>query len=218
MFQFTPSPELERYIYSVSVREPDVLRRLRQETAALPNASCQISPEQGQFMAFLVQAIGARRCIEIGVFTGYSSTVVALALPADGELIACDINAEWTAVATRYWREAGVARKISLRLAPALDTLDRLIAEGRAGAFDFAFIDADKENYWNYYERCLRLVRKRGIIAIDNVLWSGRVLSESALDNETKAIREFNQALARDERVFVSMLPIRDGVTLALKK
>ncbi len=169
-------------------------------------------------MAFLVRAIGARRCIEIGVFTGYSSTVVALALPADGELIACDINAEWTATATRYWREAGVAGKISLRLAPALDTLDRLIAEGRSGAFDFAFIDADKGNYRNYYEHCLKLVRKNGVIAIDNVLWSGRVVDESQQDNDTNAIREFNQALAGDERVFVSMLPVRDGVTLALKK
>jgi caffeoyl-CoA O-methyltransferase len=218
MFQFAPSAELENYIYSVSVREPEVLRRLRDETAGHPQASCQISAEQGQFMAFLVRAIGARRAIEIGTFTGYSSIAVALALPQDGELIACDINKEWTAVATRYWREAGVDHKISLRLAPAVETLDRLIAEGRSAAFDFAFIDADKTNYRNYYERCLKLVRKNGVIAIDNVLWSGRVLDESTEDQDTIAIREFNGALAKDNRVFVSMLPIRDGLTLALKK
>jgi len=218
MFQFAPSAELENYIYSVSVREPEVLRRLRDETAGHPQASCQISAEQGQFMALLVRAIGARRAIEIGTFTGYSSIVVALALPPDGQLIACDINKEWTAVATRYWREAGVDRKISLRLAPAVETLDRLIAEGGAGAFDFAFIDADKTNYANYYERCLKLVRKNGLIAIDNVLWSGRVLDESTQDPDTIAIRKFNTALAADDRVFISMLAIRDGLTLALKK
>jgi caffeoyl-CoA O-methyltransferase len=218
MFQFSPSAELEHYFYSVSVREPEVLRRLRDETAGHPQASCQISAEQGQFMAFLVRAIGGRRAIEIGTFTGYSSIAVALALPPDGELIACDINKEWTSVATRYWREAGVDRKISLRLAPAIETLDRLIAEGRSGVFDFAFIDADKTNYRNYYERCLKLVRKNGVIAIDNVLWSGRVVDDSTQDPDTIAIREFNAALASDDRVFISMLPIRDGLTLALKK
>ena len=212
------SPELGDYIRRVSLREPDVLRRLREETASHPRVSMQISPEQGQFMALLIQMLGARRTLEVGVFTGYSSLVVALALPEDGRIIACDVSEEYTSVARRYWREAGVERKIDLRLRPALETLNDLIVLGQAGSFDFAFIDADKENYENYYERCLTLVRSGGLIAVDNVLWSGRVIDAADQDADTRAIRAFNIKLQADERVWLSMLPIRDGVTLACKK
>jgi len=212
------SPELADYIRRVSLREPDVLRRLREETASHPRVSMQISPEQGQFMALLIHMLGARRTLEVGVFTGYSSLVVALALPEDGRIIACDVSEEYTSVARRYWREAGVERKIDLRLRPALETLNDLIALGQAGSFDFAFIDADKENYENYYERCLTLIRSGGLIAVDNVLWSGRVMDAADQDADTRAIRAFNQKLQADERVWLSLLPIRDGVTLACKK
>jgi predicted O-methyltransferase YrrM len=212
------SPALSDYIARVSLREPDVLRRLRAETASHPQVSMQISAEQGQFMALLVHMLGARKTIEIGVFTGYSSLVVALALPEDGRVIACDINEEWTTVARRYWREAGVERKIDLRLRPALQTLDDLIALGQAGSFDFAFIDADKENYESYYERCLTLVRPGGLIAVDNVLWSARVIDPADQEKDTRAIRAFNEKLKSDQRVWLSLLPIRDGVTLACKK
>jgi len=212
------SSELAQYIRDVSLREPDVLRRLREETASHPRVSMQISPEQGQFMALLIHFLGARRTLEIGVFTGYSSLVVALALPEDGRIIACDVSEEYTSVARRYWREAGVERKIDLRLRPAVQTLDDLIALGQAGSFDFAFIDADKENYDGYYERCLTLIRTGGLIAVDNVLWSGRVIDASVQDEDTRAIRDFNQKLHSDDRVWLSLLPIRDGVTLACKK
>lgn len=212
------SPELAAYIRRVSLREPDVLSRLREETASHPRVSMQISPEQGQFLALLIHMLGARRTLEIGVFTGYSSLVVALALPEDGRVIACDVSEEYTSVARRYWREAGVEGKIDLRLRPALETLNNLIALGQAGSFDFAFIDADKENYGNYYERCLTLVRPGGLIAVDNVLWSGRVIDAADEDADTRAIRAFNQKLLADERVWLSLLPIRDGVTLAVKK
>ena len=206
------------YLRSVTVREPDVLRRLREETAGHPHANMQISPDQGQFMALLMHLIGAKRTIEVGVFTGYSSLSVALALPADGHIIACDVNEEWTAVARRYWRDAGVEHKIDLRLRPALETLDGLIASGEAGRFDFAFIDADKSNYQNYFDRALVLVRPGGLIAVDNVLWSGRVLDAKTTDKDTSAIRAFNEKLRDDDRVWVSMLPIRDGLTLACRK
>ncbi len=212
------SPELADYIRRVSLREADVLRRLREETASHPMVSMQISPEQGQFMALLVQMLGARRTLEIGVFTGYSSLVVALALPDEGRVIACDVSEEWTAIARRYWREAGVERKIDLRLRPAIQTLDDLIALGQAGGFDFAFIDADKGNYENYYERCLTLIRPGGLIAVDNVLWSGKVVDPADNDADTRAIRAFNEKLQTDQRVWLSMLPIRDGLTLACKK
>jgi predicted O-methyltransferase YrrM len=212
------SGDLWEYIRLVSLREPDVLRRLREETAPLPQAMMQISPEQGQLMSLLVRLLGARRTLEIGVFTGYSSTAVALALPAGGKIIACDVSEEWTAIARRYWREAGVAEKIDLRLRPALETLDALLAAGEAGAFDFAFIDADKSNYLNYYEGCLRLLRPGGLIAVDNVLWHGAVIDAAKKDEDTLAIREFNQRLSRDERVWLSLLPVSDGLTLALKK
>jgi caffeoyl-CoA O-methyltransferase len=212
------SPELERYLFAVSVHEPDVLRRLREETSSNPQAQMQISPDQGQFMRFLVRALGVRRSLEIGVFTGYSALSVALALPDDGKLIACDMSEEWTAVARRYWREAGVEHKIDLRLAPALETLDNLLAAGAAGSFDFAFIDADKGNYLNYYERALRLVRQGGVIAADNVLWGGGVADPAITEPDTLAIRAFNQRLHSDDRVFVTMLTVRDGLTLALVK
>jgi len=206
------------YIGRVTLREPEILRRLRDEISIHPYASMQISAEQGQFMALLVHLLSARKTLEIGVFTGYSSLAVALALPDDGRIIACDISEEWTSIARRYWREAGVERKIDLRLGPALKTLDDLIAQGQGGRFDFAFIDADKGNYINYYERALVLLRQGGLIAVDNVLWDGKVIDPSVNDADTRAIRAFNESLHNDERVWLSMLPIRDGLTLACKK
>jgi caffeoyl-CoA O-methyltransferase len=178
----------------------------------------QISPEQGQFMRLLIQLIGAKKTLEVGVFTGYSSLSVALALPADGKIIACDVSEEFTAIARRYWQEARVAEKIDLRLAPALETLDELLATGQAKTFDFAFIDADKENYDAYYERSLQLIRPGGLIAIDNVLWSGRIADPHIQDESTQAIRALNQKLRNDERVTLSLIPIGDGLTLALKR
>ena len=210
--------ELYDYILSVSLREPEVLFRLREETAALPWAECQISPEQGQFIAFLVRLLGARRALEVGVFTGYSSLWVALALPEDGQMIACDVNAEWTTTAQRYWREAGVDHKIDLRLAPAVETLDELVETGESSSFDFAFIDADKQNYDAYYERCLRLVRPGGLIAIDNVLRYGLVADEGAQDWTTRETRTLNRKLHADERVDISLVPIADGLTLVRKR
>ncbi len=206
------------YLLSVSVREAEVLTQLREETNRHPMRIMQISPDQGQFMGLLVRLLGAKKTLDIGVFTGYSSLVVALALPPDGKVIACDIDAESTAIARRYWSIAGVSDKIDLRLAPALETLDTLIAAREAGSFDFAFIDADKRNYPNYYERALKLLRPGGIIAIDNVLWSGRVADPEDTDKRTIAIREFNQKLYQDRRVQICMLPIADGLTLALKQ
>ncbi|MEH2257297.1 class I SAM-dependent methyltransferase [Nostoc sp.] len=210
--------QLYSYLLSVSLREPEILGRLRQETANHPRGGMQISPEQGQFMRLLVQLIGAKKTLEVGVFTGYSSLSVALALPADGKIIACDVSEEFTAIARRYWQEAGVADKIDLRLAPALETLDRLLATGQAETFDFAFIDADKENYDGYYERSLQLVRPGGLIAIDNVLWSGQVAEEQNQDESTQAIRALNQKLHHDERITLSLVPIGDGLTLAIKR
>jgi caffeoyl-CoA O-methyltransferase len=211
--------DLHEYVLGVSLREPEVLRALREETASHPRASMQISPEQGQLMGLLVRAIGARTAIEVGVFTGYSSIAVALALPDDGRLVACDRSEEYTAVARRYWREAGVEHKIDLRLAPALETLDGLIADGRAGEFDFAFIDADKEAYQDYFERLLELVRPGGFVTVDNVLWSGRVVDPGHDDDpDTIAIRRFNERLRDDPRVEISMVPIGDGLTIAMKR
>ena len=214
---FTISDELRQYLLSVSLREPEPFRRLRQETAGQPMARMQIAPEQGQFMALLARMLGVRRALEIGVFTGYSALCVAHALPEDGKLIACDVDEGWTTIARRYWRETGVDGRIELHLRPALETLDELLANGQAGAFDFAFIDADKENYGNYYERALQLLRPGGLMAIDNVLWSGNVIDPQSQDKDTRAIRAFNQQLAKDERVQISMLPIADGLTLAWK-
>lgn len=210
--------QLSDYIRQVSLREPDILKRLREETASDPMARMQITPEQGQFMALLIQVLGATRTLDVGVFTGYSSLCVAFALPEDGKVIACDVNEKWTSIARRYWREAGVDHKIDLRLAPALETLDQLLAAKQGGNFDFVFIDADKENYGNYYERALKLLRPGGVIAVDNVLWSGRVADNSVNDADTRAIRDFNEKVHGDERVWLSMLPIGDGVTLACKR
>jgi predicted O-methyltransferase YrrM len=210
--------DLLKYIEQVTLREPEILRRLREETSRHPHASMQISAGQGQFMALLIHLLSARRTLEIGVFTGYSSLAVALALPDDGRIISCDISEEWTSIARRYWREAGVERKIDLRLGPALKTLDDLIAQGQSGRFDFAFIDADKGNYANYYDRAMVLVRPGGLIAVDNVLWDGKVIDPKVTDADTRAIRAFNESLHYDERVWLSMLPIRDGLSLACKK
>ena len=210
--------QLYDYLLSVSLREPDILQQLREETAHLPNAIMQIAPEQGQFMALLVQLLSATKTLEVGVFTGYSSLCVALALPANGKIVACDVSEEYTAMARRYWEAAGVADKIDLRLAPALETLDELLAAGLAGTFDFAFIDADKRNYEGYYERSLELIRPGGLIAIDNVLWSGRVAEPQAQDNQTQVIRALNEKLHDDKRITLSMVPIADGLTLALKR
>lgn len=210
--------QLYDYLLSVSLREPEILQKLRHETASHPMSQMQIAPEQGQLMALLVQLSRARRALEVGVFTGYSSLAVALALPPDGQLVACDVSDEYTAIARRYWQLAGVADKIDLRIAPALETLDHLLADGQANQFDFAFIDADKSNYPGYYERALQLVRSGGLIAIDNVLWSGRVADPQVQDSRTQTIRAFNQKIHQDERVFPCLLAIADGLTLALKK
>lgn len=210
--------DLYAYLLESSLRESPLLKRLRDETARHPRAGMQISPEQGQFMQLLVKLMGARRYIEVGVFTGYSSLAVALALPAEGRVLACDVSEEFTSVARRYWKEAGVAAKIELKLAPAAQTLDERIAAGEAGSFDLAFIDADKANYKNYYERILTLLRPGGLAMVDNVLWSGAVIDPSDQDEDTVAIRAFNELLHRDERIDLSMVPIGDGLTLARKR
>jgi caffeoyl-CoA O-methyltransferase len=206
------------YLLAVSLREPELLRQLREETAGYPEARMQIAPEQGQFMALLARLTGARRCIEVGVFTGYSSLAVALALPDDGRIVACDVSDEWTAAARRYWAAAGVAHKIELRLAPALETLQGLVAAGQADRYDFVFLDADKENYLRYYELALELLRPGGLIAADNTLWSGRVIDPANDEASTVALRQFNERLHRDERVDLSLVPIGDGLTLARKR
>ena len=208
------SDELHGYLIEVGVREPDMLRRIRERTAALPEHNMQISPEQGAFMALLVRLTGARRCLEVGTFTGYSSTAVALALPPDGHLVCCDMSREWTDLARQAWADAGVADRIELRIGPATDTLDTLLADGGAGSFDFAFIDADKPSYDTYVEQALRLVRPGGLIAIDNTLWSGRLTDPSVTDASTQAIRALNEKLAQDERVDLALVPIGDGLTL----
>ena len=210
--------KVRKYLLDHSSREPAVAAALRAVTAKLPYGGMQISPEQGQLMALLVQAIGARRAIEIGTFTGYSALWVGLALPADGRLVCCDVSAEWTAIGKPYWEKAGVAGKIDLRIAPAMETLDRLLADGGAGAYDFAFIDADKTGYDGYYERCLKLLRRGGLIAIDNVLWGGDVANPKNRTADTLALRALNKKLHHDERVALSMLPVGDGLTLALKR
>jgi predicted O-methyltransferase YrrM len=209
---------LADYIQSISLREADILKQLREETAKLSMARMQISPEQGQLMALLVQLMGAKKTLEIGVFTGYSALAVALALPDDGKVIACDISEEYTAIAKDFWERAGVSEKIDLRIAPALETLDQLISEGETGSFDLAFIDADKRNYENYYERALTLLRPGGLILIDNVLWSGKVIDPTITDKQTQAIREFNQKRHQDSRISLSLIAIADGLTLALKR
>lgn len=210
--------ELHAYLLDVGVREPELLRQLRDETAAMPEHDMQIAPEQGALMALLVELTGARRCLEVGTFTGYSSLSVALALPADGRLVCIDLSREWTDVARRYWAKAGVADKIELRLGSALDTLDAMVAEGLAGTFDFAFLDADKDNYPAYADRILTLLRRGGLMAIDNVFWGGEVAQPEVDNVSVRGIRELNRILASDERVSLSMVPIADGLTLARKR
>lgn len=209
---------LYAYLLEASLREPDVLADLRSETAKLPDGHMQISPEQGQFMKLLCFAVGARRAIEIGTFTGYSSICIASALSPGGKLIACDVSRERTDIARTYWQRAGVANRVELRLAPALDTLDALIADGQAGQFDFAFVDADKDNYPTYYERCLTLLRAGGLLAVDNALWSGRVADASNHEPATETIRCLNETARDDERVVASLVPIGDGLLLACKR
>ena len=211
-------PSLYSYFLSISLREDPALQRLREETEALPMARMQIAPEQGQFMALLVQLIGAQKTLEVGVFTGYSALAVALVLPPKGKMVACEVNADYAAIAQEHWQKAGVADKIELKVAPALETLDELIATGETNSFDFVFIDADKRNYDNYYEKALQLVRPQGLIAVDNVLWYGKVANENIQDNSTRSIRAFNQKLHRDQRVHLSLIPIADGLTLAMKR
>lgn len=210
-------PEFLEYYRSIACRESPILAQLRRETAAHPMAMMQIAPEQGQFMAFLVKLIGAKKTLEVGVFTGYSSLAVALALPEDGRVIACDVSEEYTAIARRYWEKAGVSGKIDLRVAPAVETLDHLLATGHGETFDFAFIDADKSNYDRYYEQSLDLVRSGGVIAIDNVFWGGKVADAGTTDNRTKIIRSLNEKIHGDRRVDISVIPIGDGLTLARK-
>lgn len=208
---------LYQYLIDQSIREHPAQAALRAATASHRHAGMQISPEQGQFMALLVKLVGVRRAIEIGVFTGYSALTVALAMPDDGRLLACDISDEYTRVGRPYWQQAGVAHKIDLRLAPALETLDAQLAAGAAGQFDFAFIDADKTGYDAYYERCLQLLRPGGLIAIDNTLWSGSV-ARPATDADTLALQQLNTKLRDDQRVDLSLLPIGDGLTLARRR
>jgi predicted O-methyltransferase YrrM len=209
---------LYRYLLDHSVQEPAVLTALRQETAQHPMAQMQIAPEQGQFMALLVQLLGVKKALEVGVFTGYSALRVALAMPPQGRLIACDVSEDYTAIARHYWEKAGVADKIDLRIAPATETLDQLIQAGETNSFDFAFIDADKSGYPTYYEQVLQLVRPGGLIAIDNVLWSGRVADPTVTDSRTATIRALNDKIHHDDRVVASLVPIADGLTLAMKK
>jgi predicted O-methyltransferase YrrM len=214
----TLPPELGEYVRSVSVEESDIQRRLREETEARPDASMLTSPEQAQFLALLARILRARRCLEIGVYTGYTTIRLAQALPEDGRVVACDVSEELTAIARRYWRESGVEHKIDLRLAPALQTLDALLRDGQAGQFDFAYIDADKVAYPDYFERSLALLREGGVIAADNVLRGGDVVDASSDDPATKVMRAFNERLRDDDRVSISLLAIRDGLTLAVKK
>ena len=212
------SDDLAAYVVKVGTREPDVLARLREETAEIPQHNMQTAPEQGAFLALLVELIGARRCIEVGTFTGYSSTAVALALPEDGQIVCCDVSEEWTSLARKYWAEAGVSGKVDLRIAPATETLDQLVAGGQEATYDFAFVDADKAGYDAYYERLLRLIRPGGLIVFDNMLWGGDVLDTDPSDEDTKALQALNAKLARDERITLCLLPVADGVTLARRR
>lgn len=210
--------DIQRYIVDTTLRDLPVLRDLREETAKLPNAGMQTGADQVQLLQLLVRAIGARRCIEVGVFTGYSALGVALALPDDGRILACDVSEEYTAIGRPYWERAGVAHKIDLRLGPAAQTLDELIRAGEPGRFDFAYIDADKTGYDAYYERCLHLLRPNGLITIDNVLWSGEVVHRDASDPDTIALRALNEKIGKDERVDASLVPIGDGLMVVRKR
>lgn len=207
------SEALHAYLLANSLRETPVQRALRAATSRMPRSTMQIAPEQGQFLQLLVRLLGARRILEIGTFTGYSALSMALVLPRGGRIVCCDLSEEWTSIARRYWKKSGVDKRISLRLGPALATL-----KGLRGSFDLAFIDADKTNYARYYERCLRLVRKGGIIAVDNTLWYGRVIDRRDQSADTRAVRAFNRKLHRDRRVEIALVPIGDGLTLALKR
>lgn len=209
---------VERYVETVATRESDVQRRLREETARLPHAGMQVGPDQAALLALLVRLVGARRAIEVGTFTGMSALAVASALPADGRLVCCDVSEPWTAVARRYWAEAGVADRIDLRLAPAAETLASLLREGAAGSFDLAFIDADKTSYDGYYEACLALLRPGGLVALDNTLWGGSVADPDARDADTVALRALNLKVRDDARVDAVLLTVGDGVTLARKR
>jgi len=208
---------VQQYIIDQTVHESALARALREETSHRSNAQMQIGPDQAQFMQLLAHTIGARRYLEIGVFTGYSTLAMALALPPDGRVVACDVSEEYTAVARRYWQQAGIAGKVDLRLAPALETLERLVAENTE-PFDIAFIDADKENVAKYFEYCLRLVRPGGLILVDNVLWSGRVANPSVNDADTCALRNVSVRAAKDDRVEVSLVPVCDGILIARKR
>ena len=212
------TPALYDYLMQFGVRESRAAAALRIETAELPMAMMQISPEQAGFMQLIVKLLGVRRALEVGTFTGYSALAVAEAMPDDGRLMACDVSEEWTSMGKRHWKSAGVAHKIDLRIAPAVATLDALLAAGAGNTFDFAFIDADKSNYDNYYERALRLVRVGGLIGIDNTLWNGAVVDDARQDNDTKAIRALNAKVHADGRVDVVLLPIGDGLTLARRR
>ncbi|MFJ5552575.1 class I SAM-dependent methyltransferase [Streptomyces sp. NPDC093225] len=210
---------LQDYVASISLREPEVLKDLRAETSKLPLSLMQISPEQGQFISLLVKATGAKKALEVGVFTGYSLIATALALPEGGTVTALDISEEWTAIAREYAERAGVADRIDLRIGDARASLDALLTrEGEAGSYDFVFIDADKENYWAYYEAALALLRPGGLVVVDNVLWHGAVLDPAAQDSETVALRAFNAKVRDDDRVELSVLPVADGLTFALKR
>ena len=207
--------DLRDYLWEKGMKEHPALEYLREATSQIHEYVMQISPEQGALMANLVRLMSAKRTIEIGTFTGYSALAVALALPEDGKIVACDISEEWTSIGRKKWEQAGISDKIDLRIGPALETLEELLEDGHEASFDFAFIDADKANYLDYYKKCLRLVRKGGVIAIDNVLWSGAVINSEINDNDTNAIKELNDFLAQDDRVSLSMVPIGDGLTLA---
>ncbi len=215
---FTLDATLYQYLLDHSVRESALMRDLREITSRQEKSDMQIAPEQGQFMALLVELLGAERILEVGTFTGYSALCMARALPEHGQLVCCDISEEWTDIARRFWREAGVAERIQLHIAPALDTLDNLLEHGRADHFDMAFIDADKTNYLNYYERCLKLVRPGGLLLFDNTLWGGAIADPNDQDAETLVLRELNDRLHKDERVSISLVPIGDGLTLARKR
>lgn len=210
--------QLYNYLLSVSLKEPDVLTRLREETARDPMAILQIPPDQGQLMALLVKLMGAKRILEIGTYMGFSALSMALALPDNGYLLTCDINQDWTDVARRYWERAGVADRIELRIAPALETMNALLAEGQEQSFDLIFIDADKPNYCAYYEAGLRLLRCGGLVILDNVLWKGRVADEREQDPDTVALRAINTLIYQDQRVDASIIPIGDGMTIARKR
>lgn len=216
--QVDATEQLQDYIAEVSLREPDLLRELRVRTDELPMRLMQISPEQGQFLQVLVRALGVRRALEVGVFTGYSLLATALALQPGGSVVGCDNSVEWSAIATEFCERAGVADQVDMRVGDAVDTLAGLVDSGAAGTFDFVFIDADKENYENYFEFALTLLRQGGLIVVDNVLWHGAVIDESIQDSETQALRAFNLRYGNDKRVDLSLVPIADGLTFAVKR